>query len=110
MNKDNGRSQEAQKARQESEFIKRIDDFARYMAPEYITGSDNPRSLCIIAGDCLDEKEGKHAMAHIFVGNYRVGCCALHSMMEDNDTFAAQVHELCDDDGSNRSVEDLDEG
>lgn len=95
--------------RQESEFIKRIEDFARYIGPEYITDSDNPRSLCIIAADCLDKDSGRHAMAHIMVGNDRVGRCALRSMMEDNDKFSAQVHELCDDDGGARSVEDLDD-
>jgi hypothetical protein len=109
MNRDNGQSQEAQRARQESEFIKRIADFARYIGPEYITDSDNPRSLCIIAADCLDKESGKHAMAHILVGNDRVGRCALRSMMEDNDAFSAQVHELCDNDGGNRSVEELDD-
>lgn len=109
MTNDNGRSQEAQKVREESEFIKRIEDFARYMAPEYITDSDNPRSLMIIAADCLDAKEGRHAMAHIMVGNDRVGRCALRSMMEDNDTFSSLVHELCDDDGGSRPVEELDE-
>ena len=108
MKHDNGRSQEAQRVRQESEFIKRIEDFARYMAPEYITDSDNPRSLMIIAADCLDAKQGRHAMAHIMVGNDRVGRCALRSMMEDNDTFSSLVHELCDDDGGSRPVEDLD--
>ena len=108
MTHDNGRSQMAQEVRQESEFIKRIEDFARYMAPEYITDSDNPRSLTIIAADCLDAKQGRCAMAHIMLGNDRVGRCALRSMMNDNDTFSAQVHELCDDDGS-RSVEELDE-
>lgn len=109
MKTDNGQSQEVQIVRQKSEFIKRIEDFARYIAPEYITESDNPRSLCIIAADCLDKESGRHAMAHIMVGNDRVGRCALRSMMEDNDTFAAHVHELCDDDGGNRSVEDIDE-
>ena len=102
---DNREGQEA-RIREESEFIKRIEDFARYMAPEYING--NPRSLTIIAADCLDAKEGRHAMANIMVGDNRVGRCALRSMMRDNDTFAAQVHELCDDDGGDRSVEDLD--
>ena len=106
--RDNGQSRMAQQVRQESEFIKRIEDFARYMAPEYITDSDNPRSLMIIAADCLDAKQGRHAMAHIMVGNDRVGRCALRSMMEDNDTFSSLVHELCDDDGGDRSVEDLD--
>lgn len=109
MNRDNGQSQEAQRARQESEFIKRIADFARYIGPEYITDSDNPRSLCIIAADCLDAESGKHAMAHILLGSPHVGRCALRSMMEDNDAFAAQIHELFDDDGGSRSVEDLDE-
>jgi len=99
----------ARQVRQESEFIKRIEDFARYMAPEYITDGDNPRSLMIIAGDCLDAKEGRHAMAHIMVGSDRVVRCALRSMMEDCGAFAALVHELCDDDGGGRSVADLDE-
>ena len=94
--------------REESEFIKRIGDFARYMAPEYIEESDRPRSLCIIAADCLDAKQGRHAMAHILVGDKRVGRCALRSMMNENDDFATQVHELCDDDGGNRPVEELD--
>jgi len=109
MGIDNGQSPEAQMARQESEFIKRIEDFARYIGPEYITTEDNPRSLCIIAADCLDAESGKHAMAHILLGSPRVGRCALRSMMEDNDAFAAQIHELFDDDGANRTVEDLDE-
>lgn len=109
MGIDNGQSHEARMARQESEFIKRIEDFARYIGPEYITTEDNPRSLCIIAADCLDAESGKHAMAHILLGSPRVGRCALRSMMEDNDAFSAQVHELCDNDGCNRSVEELDE-
>ena len=95
--------------RQESEFIKRVEDFARYMDPEYITDGDNPRSLCIIAADCLDEKRGRHAMAHIMLGDNRTVHCAIRSMMEDNDRFSALVHELCDDDGANRSVEDFDD-
>jgi hypothetical protein len=77
------------------------------MAPEYITGSDNLRSLCIIAGDCLNEREGRLAMAHIMVGDNRVARGALRSMMESSEDFASQVHELCDDDS--RSVDDLDE-
>lgn len=108
MNKDNGKSQEARQVRQESEFIKRIDDFARYMGPEYITNSNQPRSLCIIAADCLDLKHGTLAMAHVMMGNNHVGRCALRSMMEGEEVFSAQVHELCNEDGSNRSVEDLD--
>lgn len=108
MESDNGRSLEAQKVRQESEFIKRVEDFARYMAPEYITDGDHPRSLCIIAADCLDAKRGRHAMAHILIGDNHVGRCALRSMMEENDAFAEHVHELCDDDGGDRSVEELD--
>ena len=107
--RDNGESQEARKVMEESEFIKRIGDFARYMASEYINDSDNPRSLTIIAADCLDAKERRHAMAKVLIGNERVGRCALRAMMEDNETFAAQVHELCEDDGGDRSVEDLDE-
>ena len=106
---DNGQSLEAQKVRQESEFVKHIEDFARYMNLEYITNSEKPRSLCIIAADCLDVKSGKHAMAHILLGDNRVGRCALRSTMEDSDRFSALVHELCDDDGGARSVEDLDE-
>lgn len=109
MTTDNGQSQEAQKVREESEFIKRIEDFARYMAPEYINDSDNPRSLTIIAADCIDRKESRHALAHIMLGNDHVNRCALRSMMDDNEKFAAQVHELCDDDGGSRSVEELDE-
>ena len=95
--------------RQESEFIKRIESFARYMAAEYVTDSDQPRSLCIIAADCLDAKSSKHAMAHIMIGDNRVNRCALRSMMEENDRFSEQVHDLCDNDGEDRSVEDLDE-
>jgi len=106
---DNQQSQMARQVRQESEFIKRIEDFARYMAPEYINDSASQRSLIIIAADCVDEKQGKHALAEIMVGDNRVGRCAVHSMMEDNDTFSAMVHELCDGDGENRSVEELDE-
>lgn len=99
----------AQQVRQESEFIKRVEDFARYMAPEYINDSDNPRSLTIIAADCLDKKNGKHAMAHVMIGDGRVGRCALRSMMRDNGEFAQMVHELCQDDDVARSVEDLDQ-
>ena len=106
---DNKESRMAQEVREESEFIRRVEDFARFMAPEYVTDSDNPRSLTIIAADCLDAKAGKHAMAHILLGDSRVGRCALRSMMESDDTFSAQVHELCEDDGADRSVEDLDE-
>lgn len=107
MKTDNGQSQEAQTVRQKSEFIKRVEDFARFMDPEYIT--DNDRSLCIIAGDCLDRERGVHAMAHIMIGHDRVTRCAIRSMMEDNDKFSSLVHELCDNDGEDRSVEDIDE-
>lgn len=109
MKQDNGQSQEAQMVRQESKFINQIESFARYMDAEYVTNSDQPRSLCIIAADCLDAKSGKHALAHILLGDNRVNRCALRSMMEENDRFSEQVHDLCDNDGEDRSVEDLDE-
>jgi hypothetical protein len=48
-------------------------------------------------------------VANILLGDGRIGRCALRSMMEDNASFAAQVHELFDDDGANRTVEDLEE-
>ena len=107
MTFDNRESQEAQKVRQESEYIKRIEDFALYMGPEYIT-DNSMRSLIIIAADCLDAKSGKHAMAHVMVGNNRVSRCAMRSMMEESDKFSAMVHDLCSEDGENRSVEDYD--
>ena len=94
--------------KKESEFIKRVDDFARFMAPEYIIGSGQPRSLIIIAADCLDEEKGRYAMAHVMVGDNRESLYALRSMMEDNDTFSTMVHDLCKEDGADRSVENLD--
>lgn len=97
------------KLTEESEYIKRISDFACFMAPEYIIGSSNPRSLIIIASDCIDAGSGKHAMAHIMVGSNKVSLCALRSMMEDNDDFARLVHLAYEADGGSESVKDIDQ-
>ena len=52
---------EAQQVRQQSEFLKRVHDFAEYMHKEYIAESDGEMSLFISASDGTlgDDKVGR---------------------------------------------------
>ena len=52
---------EAQQVRQQSEFLKRVHDFAEYMHKEYIAESDGEMSLFISANDSTlaDDKVGR---------------------------------------------------
>lgn len=52
---------EAQEVRQQSEFLRRVHDFAEYMQKEYIAGSDGEMSLLINASDGTlgDDKVGR---------------------------------------------------
>lgn len=52
---------EAQQVRQQSEFLKRVHDFAEYMHKEYISESDGEMSLFISASDSTlaDDKVGR---------------------------------------------------
>lgn len=108
MIKDNRNTEMAENVRQDSEFIKRVADFVNYIVPEYIKDSPSPRSLFICAADCIDAKEGKHAMAHILVGDKRIELCALRSFMQADDDLASQVYLLAAENG-NLSVKDIDD-
>ena len=77
---DNRQTKEAATVRERSEFIKRIDDFAKFMEKEYIDDSDE-RSLLISATDrSIGESQG--GMMHIAVGNKTLTTAGLASMMQ----------------------------
>jgi len=77
---DNRQTKEAATVRERSEFIKRIEDFAKFMEKEYIDDGDE-RSLLISATDrSIGESQG--GMMHIAVGNKTLTTAGLASMMQ----------------------------
>lgn len=77
---DNRQTKEAATVRERSEFIKRIEDFAKFMEKEYIDDSYE-RSLLISATDrSIGESQG--GMMHIAVGNKTLTTAGLASMMQ----------------------------
>ena len=79
---DNRQTKEAATVRERSEFIKRIEDFAKFMEKEYIDDSDE-RSLLISATDrSIGESQG--GMMHIAVGDKTLTTAGLASMMQQD--------------------------
>ena len=76
---DNRDTQEAARVREKSEFIKRIEDFARYMQKKYIE-PDGGRSLLISAGDRNLDGGETGGMAHIVLGDRTMNTAAIASM------------------------------
>ena len=74
---------EAQQVRQQSEFLKRVHDFAEYMHKEYISESDGEMSLFISANDStLGNKVGR---LKCVMGSEALVVTGLASFMEEGD-------------------------
>ena len=75
---------EAQQVRQQSEFLKRVHDFAEYMQKEYIAESDGEMSLFISANDGTlgDDKIGR---MQCVMGREALVVTGLASFMEEGD-------------------------
>jgi hypothetical protein len=80
----NDGSCEAQQVRQQSEFLKRVHDFAQYMHKEYIVESDGEMSLFISANDGTlgDDKVGR---MQCVMGREALVVIGLASFMEEGD-------------------------
>ena len=76
---------EAQQVRQQSEFLKRVHDFAEYIHKEYIAESDGEMSLFISANDGTlgDDKIGR---MQCVMGREALVATGLASLMEDGDS------------------------
>jgi hypothetical protein len=75
---------EAREVRRQSEFLKRVHDFAAYMHKEYISESDGEMSLFISASDGTlgDDKVGR---MQCVMGSEALVVTGLASLMEDGD-------------------------
>ena len=75
---------EAQQVRQQSEFLKRLHDFAEYVQKEYIAESDGEMSLFISANDGTlgDDKVGR---MQCVMGREALVITGLASFMEEGD-------------------------
>ncbi len=75
---------EAQQVRQQSEFLKRVHDFAEYIHKEYIAESDGEMSLFISANDGTlgDDKVGR---MQCVMGREALVITGLASFMEEGD-------------------------
>jgi len=81
--KGNDGSCEAQQVRQQSEFLKRVHDFAEYMQKEYIAESDGEMSLLINASDgTLGNKVGR---MQCVMGQEALVVTGLASFMEEGE-------------------------
>ena len=80
----NDGSCETQQVRQQSEYLKRVHDFAEYMHKEYISKSDGEMSLFISASDDTlgDDKVGR---MQCVMGSEALVVTGLASFMEDGD-------------------------
>ena len=78
--------------RQQSDYLKRVADFARYMQGEYIEGSDE-RSLFIVASDRDVKELGKMADAAIVIDPKHLHVLALAEQMSSNEGFAELMSE-----------------
>ena len=76
---------EAREVRRQSEFLKRVHDFAKYMHKEYIAESDGEMSLFISANDSTlaDDKVGR---MQCVMGSETLVATGLAAMMEDGDS------------------------
>lgn len=75
---------EAREVRRQSEFLKRVHDFAKYMHKEYIAESDGEMSLFISASDSTlgDDKVGR---LQCVMGSEALVVTGLASLMEEGD-------------------------
>ena len=75
---------EAREGRRQSEFLKRVHDFAEYMHKEYISESDGEMSLFISASDSTlaDDKVGR---MQCVMGSEALVATGLASLMEEGD-------------------------
>ena len=75
---------EAREVRRQSEFLKRVHDFAEYMQKEYIAESDGKMSLFISASDSTlgDDKVGR---LQCVMGSEALVVTGLASLMEEGD-------------------------
>ena len=82
--KGNYDSSEAREVRKQSEFLKRVHDFAEYMQKEYISESDSEISLFISANDSTlgDDKIGR---MQCVMGREALVVTGLASFMEEGD-------------------------
>lgn len=82
--KGNDGSCEAQQVRQQSEFLKHVHDFAKYMHKEYISESDGEMTLFISANDGTlgDDKVGR---MQCVMGREALVVTGLASQMEQGD-------------------------
>jgi len=89
---------EAQQVRQQSEFLKRVHDFAEYMQKEYIAESDGEMSLFISANDNTlgDDKVGR---MQCVMGREALVATGLASLMEkgDNRELFRAARRMADD-------------
>ena len=76
---------EAREVRRQSEFLKRVHDFAAYMHKEYISESNGEMSLFISANDGTlgDDKVGR---MQCVMGSEALVATGLASLMEDGDS------------------------
>ena len=80
-----------ERMRQQSDYLKRVADFARYMQSEYINPSDE-RSLLIVATDRCDDNPGKRADAAIVLGPKHLNMLGLAMHMgNDGGDFAEMI-------------------
>ena len=73
---------EAQEVRQQSEFLKRVSDFAEFMHKEYINDSDGEMSLFISAGDSTLGENGVGRVQCV-MGQQWMVASGLASWLED---------------------------
>ena len=73
---------EAQEVRQQSEFLRRVHDFAEYMQKEYIAESDGEMSLFISAGDSTLGENGVGRVQCV-MGQQWMVASGLASWLED---------------------------
>jgi hypothetical protein len=96
---ENERTQESEAIRKESEFIKHVEDFARYMHKEHIEGREKC-AMIISAVDDLDDT--RKAMLNVVLGNKMLNISAMASMMQRKDLSGmfrqARMESMQDDD------------
>lgn len=89
---------EAQEVRQQSEFLKRVHDFAEYMHKEYIAESNGEMSLFISAGDSTLGENGVGRVQCV-MGQQWMVASGLASWLEDGDhrEIFHQARRMADD-------------
>lgn len=80
---DNRQTDEAQRVYQDSEFIKRVTDFAEFMQKEYIDGEDE-RSLIVAAADGQMMTAGHLGIMFSVIGDRRMSVKIFLKMLEQD--------------------------